>query len=314
MQCDVALIESSAQLNCMVSYLKARDGGAGVVLFARLNGVPKNDNEIVRVAELNKKYFSGVNYFKANRNSISSVLFGLVFFVLSKSFLFRVGHVFVGDHNSRWMNLYRLIVCCRGVYYLDDGLASVDNYRAANASGRKCNLVTFLDLPSTEVVNVVRLYMPSRTLVPQSTDVWIVGMPVLEMMAFKDPSMYELYICDVVKYFADQYRGSRVIYFPHRYEDGKVDDFLRAAGVDVCRVRLSLESYIDAEGCAPFAIVSLYSTALIYIPLCFPQVKVFSYRVPTEYISPGFSRAADAAYWYLERSQSVIMLRAVSVD
>ncbi|TKF34099.1 hypothetical protein FCV50_05620 [Vibrio kanaloae] len=301
---NIVLIESPVQIRTFVRFSKMYGVDfSKCMIVIRLNGVEKNDSQIIEI--IKKNNINNYHYFTANRNDNLRVLFltikTLIMIFVSKS---TCSCIFIGDFYSKWMNIIVNLFNFSHTLYLDDGLSTVSAYRDSIEEGRKCLFITEFNLPSAGECKVKMIRTERKKKKIKYKTCLVVGMPMVENEALKNPNVYIDYLIDI----KNRFEGFDFEYIPHRYEGkGKIEK-IKSIGYEINNLKSSVEEYIDAMPIIPEKIISLYSTALIYLDLGYEGGGIYSYSICLDEINVKFRRSAELSYSYIRDRTEILMI------
>lgn len=262
-------VESAFQLRNALDFLSSR-GASSCHYIIRLNGVKKNDNEMLRVATANRIKYTTV---RLPKNGLSKVF--LVIYVLAiVSFYFvRARKVVIGDQRSI---IYRLVkpILSGALYFVDDGaysfsaLQKVDGLKDEGATW-----ITRFRILAEKSENII--YFPFIKNKAKFSDyALIVGAPLSECGVLSKDD-HKLCIEEIVLGLKE--RGfSNILYFPHREERVPLIN----GDVSILRSENSVEDFLESRlDNFPKVVASFYSTAIFLILEKFSGVDVFYFDI-----------------------------------
>ncbi|PST87757.1 hypothetical protein C9I87_17615 [Photobacterium iliopiscarium] len=298
---DFVLIESYVQLRTFFFYVDSMQVNINKTTFIiRFNGIVRNDNQIKKL--LKEREINDYISFLVRRNIRSDLvlmIFKCIYFISNKSFTKK--RFFIGDYYSKWMKIITKTYFFSDLYYLDDGLASISAYKSICINTRKVNLITEFNLESNDICKVIKL---CRVKIKKETDenkCLIIGMPMIEHQAFVNTNLYMEYLIKI----KNKFKNHEISYAPHRYENIDNIKIIGSLGFNILNIDMSIEDYIEKNDKVPLHVVSLYSSALIYINSFYDGVKVYYFYLNCSDISEKFRGNAMLSYEYMKTKTNI---------
>ena len=297
----LVLIESPVQIRTFMKFIEIY--GLKVsefLIIVRLNGVEKNDSQILEILRKNSiKY----NCFSVKRNSkLNVVIMSIrVLFLIAPSLCCNGSEIYIGDFFSKWMKWISKANSSFNIFYLDDGLSTIAAYNSALKDDKVLSFITEFNLESKDGCSIIPIKTRRKYKEVISNTCLVVGMPMVENAALANSDVYIEYLRKV----KSEFKGFTLEYIPHRYEKSCNLHEIELLGYSVKVLDTSVEEYIQNIALAPSVIVSLYSTALIYLEQYYSNIIVYSFTLPLEVINTTFRNSADLSYSYIKNKTKI---------
>lgn len=257
-------VESAFQLKNAFDFLNHRKA-SGCKYIIRLNGVKKNDDEMLRFAKAKCINFKVVILPKRGPLKafwgLYALLYIYVLFVSSRN-------VVVGDQRSIVFRLTVPLLRCP-LYIVDDGAYSFSAMQELDFfNDNKITWITRFNILAKRSKNVI--YFPfDKKSVKFSCYALIVGAPLSECEVLSREDHQKC--IEILVYTLREKGFSNIFYFPHREERFLLID----KEVSIIRSESSIEDFLESRVDGfPKLIVSFYSTAIFLLLEKFREVEI----------------------------------------
>jgi len=303
---SIVIIESELQLRNFVQYVSKNSCSGYFDLIVRYNGVKDNDQRIDSSLQCHKNLFRKIYRFKAKRQNKFDFFCFLVKFYWMFFFPMKFGHVYVGDYRSKWMKiLYKRNF--EKVFFLDDGLATINFYNALNEGRISINnpfsLISNLGITSTDNVDVISLSSTKTTKKNMTPNVIFIGMGLVEG-GYMSEIDYILAFKKVLNAFKDR----TIEYIPHRVESTeKIEGFINDYSLIINKIDCPIEEYVINIDTCPELICSFYSTALINLANTVSGPEIISFVLNKSELHLDIRDKVMDVYSYFNAHKNIIV-------
>lgn len=279
---NLYIVESPLQLLC--AYESISENNQPYKLLLRMTGRGNNDLHLINCAQS-----LDVNFQKivVRTEKVKFDLLLNIFKILRLS-ANKYETVYLGSYYSNFLKIFKKLLKCDEIYYLDDGLATLRAQEEILKKQVPVNWYTFLNL---EVSNFQKIekhdfsYLKKISKKNVGNDIFFIGQPIEHMINFQ----LDDYI-NCIKKIVEQH--GRLYYIPHRVENL---EFLNAIeNIEIVKLDYPIELYfLFYKNELPKKIYSCYSTGLITCNILFEGVECSALKI---------NNNLDYIYQYMETS------------
>lgn len=271
-------------------------------IYIRLSG---NDKQLINLVEKffpnnkNIKYFTLANKKNSTFISYFTTLRILLFMSI---WHFKYKYIFLGNFESKFLNLFKYFVPKSKIVLLDDGVKAFviqNKFTVEN----NYNMFTMLHTIKPFVSQTIKyhkfeylkfLYKINNKNI-KSNEILFLGSKLCEEGILKE----EPYI-DIIKTILEKFALYKITYIPHRGENiSKLKKILlQYNNFEIKEIDYPVEVYLLEENIIPSKVISFYSAALLSIKLLYENVEVNS--ILFDYSDSIYKYNIDLAYQGLE--------------
>ncbi len=169
------------------------------------------------------------------------------------------------------------------------------------------NLFTIFNLLPKANVKVIQNnfnYLKQNVInkLKQSDEIYFLGQKLVEV-GMMDKDIYFAYIKKIIKYF----KGSTIIYIPHRGETGYEElRSLESENFKIKKVNKPIEIYFATDGILPKHVASFNTSALFTIDKLFDKSKLSAFKIDENHLKM-FNSEVNECYNFLKNTKCEII-------
>lgn len=195
---------------------------------------------------------------------------------------FRYDYVFLGNFNSKFLNLFTLSVPRKKIVLLDDGIKTIlIQNKFTNKSNYNMFTMLYKIKPLNNQVIIYNNFDRFKSLMAgnkniENNKIFFLGskLPNIGLVS-------EDYYVYMIESILKKYENFNIVYIPHRAEDVESLSFLQRKYVNlqIKKMDYPVEIYMLENDILPHKIISFYSAALVSIKIMFPNLLVESIQL-----------------------------------
>lgn len=283
------IVESPFQLLQVVELVVS--GNQPYQVIIRLNRSEQNNKQLVKICE--KFQLNSVEFARAE-----GVIGRLIYMFKVWKYIIRAKHVYIGDIDSYTFRYFKHRLEKKNVTLLDDGVATISQ----TESTQDFNRFSIFPNYKGQVTNTfpsIRHYINEH--ITSGSGSLIIGGKLVEEG-----------ICSISSYhrFLDKClsKNSDLIYIPHRGESEENLSLIKEKyGLQVIRLDLPIELAAIELNIIPKNIFSCFSTALISMPVIYPESSFYCYEFERDEILKRKEHITKV-YKYLDEQKRLIKM------